>query len=121
MRGNIPWFYDAVQESLATQGNQHWNTTEGRLEVAIDRWMNGYKSNLTEVLFFLDIWSVGLSKTLFYETDDACNQVIRFAKLGRTNSGAIHRIDLGDRFYHFSVDDMGTVIDVLHVPTRNPR
>ncbi len=78
-------------------------------------------SNLTEVLFFLDIWSVGLSKTLFYETDDACNQVIRFAKLGRTNSGAIHRIDLGDRFYHFSVDDMGTVIDVLHVPTRTPR
>ena len=33
MRGNIAWFYGAPQESLATQGNQYWNSTEGRIEV----------------------------------------------------------------------------------------
>ncbi|MCP5525479.1 MAG: VCBS repeat-containing protein [Verrucomicrobiales bacterium] len=118
MRGNIPWFYDAPQESLATQGNQFWNSTEGRLEVAIDRWQRGYRSNLSEVLFFLEIWSLGLDKMKFYETDDACRQVIRFARLRRNAAGFIDRVDLGDRCYEFGIDADGNVIELRHVPAR---
>jgi len=116
MRGNIPWFYDSPQESLATQGNQHWNSTEGRLQVAADRWLRGYTSNLTEVLFFIDLWSAGLDKGLFFETDDASNQVIRFVRLGRTAAGHVDRIDLGDRRYEFAVDADGVVTDIRHLP-----
>jgi hypothetical protein len=116
MRGNIDWFYAAPQESLATQGNQHWNSTEGRLEVALDRWNRGYRSNLTEVLFFLDVWSLGLDKTKFYENDNACNQVISFARLGRNRKGHIERIDLGDRYYQFVVDDQGVATRIVHLP-----
>jgi hypothetical protein len=119
MRGGIDWFYGAPQESLATQGNQFWNSTEGRLEVAISRWNRGFRSNLTEVLFFLDIWSMGLEKVKFYEIDNACNQVISFARLGRNGTGCINRIDLGDRYYQFDVDDKGVVKGLVHVPGRH--
>ena len=117
--GNIDWFYGAPQESLATQGNQFWNSTEGRIEVAIDRWKRGYRSNLTEVLFFLDIWSLGLEKVKFYEIDNACNQVISLRRLGRNRRGYIDRIDLGDRYYEFDVDDDGVVTGLLHTPERS--
>ncbi len=116
MRGNIDWFYVATQESLATQGNQYWNSTEGRLQVAVDRWNRGYRSNLTEVLFFLDIWSLGLNKIKFYENDNACNQVISFARLRRNSQGYIDRIDLGDRYYQFVVDDQGVATEIVHAP-----
>ena len=118
MRGNIDWFYASPQESLATQGNQYWNSTEGRLEVALDRWHRGYHSNLTEVLFFLDIWSLGFNKVKFYENDNACNQVLSFARLGRNAKGYIDRIDLGDRYYQFGVNDKGVVTGVIHVPRK---
>jgi len=118
MRGNVDWFYAAPQESLATQGNQYWNSTEGRLEVAIDRWNRGYRSNLTEVLFFLDIWSLGLNKIKFYENDNACNQVISFARLGRNPQGYIDRIDLEGRYYQFVVDNKGVATQIVHVPDK---
>lgn len=121
MRGNTDWFYGAVQESLATQGNQYWNTTEGRLRVAIDRWHRGYRSNLTEVLFFLDVWSLGLNKIKFSENDNACNQTISFAQLGRNPQGYINRIDLGDRYYEFVVDEKGIATELVHAPDDKSR
>jgi hypothetical protein len=116
MRGNISWFYDAPQESLATQGNQFWNSTEGRIEVAIDRWRRGFKSNLSEVLFFMEIWSLGLDKMKFCENDNACRQVFSFAKLRRNAQGYIDRVDLGDRYYEFAVNDLGVVTALVHTP-----
>ena len=116
MRGNSPWFYGAPQESLATQGNQFWNSTEGRIQVALDRWARGYKSNLTEVLFYMDIWSLGYDKMKFSENDNACNWVFSYAKLRRNGQGYIDRVDLSDRYYEFVVDDKGVVTDLVHVP-----
>lgn len=116
MRGNIMFFYNAPQESLATQGNQYWNSTEGRLEVAIDRYKRGFKSNLSEVLFFMEIWSLGLDKLTFCENDNACRQVYAFAKLRRNKDGYIDQINLGDRYYEFAIDEHGRVTDLLHVP-----
>lgn len=116
MRGNIAWFYGAPQESLATQGNQYWNSTEGRIQVALDRWKRGYKSNLTEVLLFMEIWSMGLDKIKFCENDNACNQEIFFARLRRNRHGYIDYVDLGGRYYEFVVDEKGVVTDVVHTP-----
>ena len=116
MRGNINWFYTAPQETLATQGNQHFNSTEGRLQVAAERFANGFKGNLTEVLFFIDVWSAGLDKVIFYENDNASNQVLRFVRLRRTPLGHINRLDLGDRRYEFAVDEEGVVTEILHLP-----
>lgn len=116
MRGNINWFYTAPQETLATQGNQHFNSTEGRLQVAAERFTNGFKGNLTEVLFFIDVWSAGLDKVIFYENDNASNQVLRFVRLRRTPLGHIDRLDLGDRRYDFAVDEEGVVTEILHLP-----
>ena len=116
MRGNIEWFYGSPQESLATQGNQYWNSTEGRIQVALDRWQRGYKSNLTEVLFFLDIWSLGYNVIKFYENDNSCNQVIEFAELRRNQHGYIDRIGFADRYYEFKVNSSGVAVEVVHAP-----
>jgi hypothetical protein len=56
----------------------------------------------------------------FYEVDNACNQVIGFARLGRNGKGCINRIDLGDRYYQFDVDDNGVVKGIVHVPEKKP-
>ena len=119
MRGNISWFYGAPQESLATQGNQFWNSSEGRIEVAMDRWKRGFPSNLSEVLFFMEIWSLGLDKMKFCENDNACRQVFSFAKLRRNRHGYIDRVELGDRYYEFAVDEHGVVTALLHTPERS--
>ena len=118
MRGGIDWFLVSPQESLATQGNQHWNSTEGRIQVAIDRFNKGYTSDLTEVLFFLDIWSVGLNKVRFCENDNANNQVFRYAQVRRTAKSHIDRIDFGNGYsYEFKVDDKGVTTGLVHVPS----
>jgi hypothetical protein len=115
MRGGIDWFLTAPQESLATQGNQHWNTTEGRLQVAIERFRKGFASNLGEVLLFIEIWSLGMDKVRFCENDNANNQVFSYAKVRRTASGYIDRIDLGNRYYEFAVNPNGVVTQLKHV------
>lgn len=57
----------------------------------------------------------------FYENDNACNQVISFARLGRNPKGYINRIDLGDRYYQFVVDDKGVATGIVHVPEKTRR
>ncbi|MEI8211933.1 MAG: tandem-95 repeat protein [Planctomycetota bacterium] len=113
MRGDIAWFLDNPQESLATQGNQYWNSGEGRLQVAINRWYQGYDTNITEVLFFMDVLSLGLSKILLCENDGYSDQVISFAKLSRNQWGFIDGVFVNGREYRFSVDNKGKVTQVL--------
>ncbi|MBI5834354.1 MAG: VCBS repeat-containing protein [Armatimonadetes bacterium] len=117
MRGGIDWFLGAPQESLATQGNQHWNSTEGRLQVAIDRFRRGFRGNVDQVLLMLDLWSVGLDKVRFCENDNANNQVFRYAQVHRTPQGCIDRIDLGGgRVYEFAVDAQGLTTGIVKAP-----
>ena len=94
--------------------------SRGRIEVAIDRFRRGYASNITEVLFFLDVWSLGLDKAKFYEIDNASRQVISYVKLRRTPKGCIDRIDLRDRYYEFTVDDNGVVTGIVHPLNAHP-
>lgn len=109
MRGSIAWFHGAPQESLATQGNQFWNSGEGRIQVAIDRFRRGFTGNATEVLFFMDVLSQGLDKMQLCENDDASNRVISFARLHRNPQGFIDQVDVNGRSYRFAVDDQGVV------------
>ncbi|MFM2012962.1 MAG: hypothetical protein RLZZ396_1746, partial [Planctomycetota bacterium] len=113
MRGNISWFLNNPQESLATQGNQYWNSGEGRLQVAVNRWYQGYDTNITEVLFFMDVFSLGLNKIQLCENDGYSDQVISFAKLTRNQWGYIDGVSVNGRDYRFSVDNQGKVTDIL--------
>ncbi|MBK8100453.1 MAG: VCBS repeat-containing protein [Planctomycetes bacterium] len=112
MRGDIVFFLGAPQESLATQGNQFWNSSEGRIEVALDRWQRGYRSNLTEVLFYIDLLSKGADKVRFCENDDANNLVVRYARLTRDAKGFIGGIQVGSRSWQFTNDANGVVVAV---------
>jgi len=113
MRGNLSWFLGSPQESLATQANQFWNSGEGRIEVAINRWYRGYESNLTEVLMFMDVLSQGFDKMQLCENDGYSDRVISFAALSRNQWGYIDGVTVNGHDYRFGVDDKGRVTDVL--------
>jgi hypothetical protein len=53
---------------------------------------------------------------VFCENDNACRQVFAFARLHRNAAGFIDRVDLGDRYYEFAVDEQGTVTNLVHRP-----
>jgi autotransporter-associated beta strand protein len=113
MRGNIRWFLDNPQESLATQANQFWNSGEGRLEVAVNRWCRGFDSDLTEVLFFMDVLSQGFDKMQLCENDGSSDRVISFASLRRNQWGYIDGVTVNGHDYRFTVNDRGRVTTLL--------
>jgi len=125
MRGNIGWFFQNSQESLATQGNQHWPHSEGRFVGAIDRWRRGVESgispmmaNVTEVVTFLDFISAGLNKVVMYDTHGVktpyphATYAITHAWLERNDKGYITRMTIEDRVYQFTLDSDGIVTGV---------
>ncbi len=124
MRGNIDGFLNTRQESLATQGNQHWADSEGRIVGAIDRFYEGenlgiepMKANISEVLFFLDLQSAGMNKVKMYDIDAQLSPRLAIwdvydAQLERNDLGYITRVAIEDRWYEFTVDSLGIVTDV---------
>ena len=121
MRGDIDWFLGAQQESLATQANHHWARSESRLIGAILRFEQGYKSNINEVVFYLDVLSAGLNKLPMVHPWASGNPTlvnfnVEYAWLTRNDKGYITDIHIGDRHYGFNVDEQGRVIGLRCYP-----
>ena len=111
---NVQFFLDNPQESLATQGNQHWVDSEGRLIGAIDRFRQGFTPNLTEALTFLDFQSVGLNRVPMFDIEPSAATSravwnVSWADLRRDDRGYITEIIMADsgRRYRFTVTDKG--------------
>lgn len=121
MRGNIDWFLGSQQETFATQANHHWARSEARLIGAILRYLQGYKSNINEVVFFLDILSAGQNKlAMLHPWGEGKPLMVNFnpeyAWLTRNDKGYITDIRIGDRHYGFDVNENGRVIGLRTYP-----
>ncbi len=121
MRGDIDWFLSAQQETLATQANHHWARSESRLIGAILRYLQGYKSNINEVVFYLDILSAGQNKLpMFHPWGSGkpalVNFNVEYAWLTRNDKGYITDVRIGDRHYGFTVDEQGRVVGLRTYP-----
>ena len=121
MRGDIDWFLGSQQESFATQANHHWARSESRLIGAILRYLQGYKSNINEVVFFLDVLSAGQNKLPMFHPWGAGNPPmvnfnVEYAWLTRNDRGHITDIHIGDRHYGFIVNEGGRVIGLRAYP-----
>lgn len=121
MRGDIDWFLSAQQETLATQANHHWARSESRLIGAILRYLQGYKSNINEVVFYLDVLSAGQNKLPMLHPwgsgkPTLVNFNVEYAWLTRNDKGYITDVRIGDRHYGFSVDDNGRVVGLRTYP-----
>ncbi|MBN2292983.1 MAG: cadherin-like domain-containing protein [Pirellulales bacterium] len=120
MRGSIDWFLENPQESLATQANQHWVDSEGRIIGAVDRFGRGYTSNLSEVLTFLDFLSIGMNRIPMFDIDAGDGEAIwnvSYANLQRNNLGYITRLYVNGHVYEFEVDEYGIYFGVVTHPT----
>lgn len=125
MRGDVKFFLENPQESLATQANQHWSHSEARLIGALDRFARARQpgqeilaSNLTEVVLFLDFLSVGLDRVAMYDTRGVLTPYphtehrISHAWLERDDDGRVLAIEHGRRRYDFELDAAGRVVEV---------
>lgn len=121
MRGDIDWFLGSQQETFATQANHHWARSESRLIGAILRYLQGYKSNINEVVFFLDVLSAGQNKLPMFHPWGAGNPPmvnfnVEYAWLTRNDRGYITDIHIGDRHYGFIVNESGRVTGLRTYP-----
>ncbi|MBQ1960452.1 MAG: VCBS repeat-containing protein [Akkermansia sp.] len=121
MRGDIDWFLGSQQESLATQANHHWARSESRLIGAILRYLQGYKSNINEVVFYLDVLSAGQNKLPMLHPWGTGNPTlvnfnVEYAWLTRNDRGYITDVRIGDRHYGFNVDEKGRVTGLRTYP-----
>lgn len=121
MRGDIDWFLGSQQETFATQANHHWARSEARLIGAILRYLQGYKSNINEVVFFLDVLSAGQNKlAMLHPWGEGNPPMVNFnpeyAWLTRNDKGYITDIRIGDRHYGFDVNENGRVIGLRTYP-----
>lgn len=125
MRGNIDWFLENSQESLATQANHHWANGPGRLIGAADRFRRGsgaglgpLKANINEVVTFIDFLSVGMNRVNLVETKyqaspKQVNWYNHYADLERDDRGYIRRITLDGRSYLFGINTNGVVTNLV--------
>jgi hypothetical protein len=125
MRGNIDWFLNSPQESLATQANHYWANAPGRIIGAIDRFsrattpeLQPLKANINEVITFIDFQSAGLNRINLVETKSLTSPqrvqwIDHFADLQRNDSGYITRLTVDNRTYTFDYNDLGIVTNVL--------
>ena len=121
MRGDIDWFLGSQQETFATQANHHWARSESRLIGAILRYLQGYKSNINEVVFFLDVLSAGQNKlAMLHPWGEGNPPMVNFnpeyAWLTRNDKGYITDIRIGDRHYGFEVNENGRVTGLRTYP-----
>lgn len=121
MRGDIDWFLGSQQESLATQANHHWARSESRLIGAILRYLQGYKSNINEVVFYLDVLSAGQNKLPMLHPWASGKPTlvdfnVEYAWLTRNDSGYITDVRIGNRHYGFDVDTNGRVVGLRTYP-----
>lgn len=124
MRGNIDWFLDSSQESLATQANHHWANGPGRLIGAVDRFRRSgaagagpMKANINEAVTFIDFISGGLNRVNLVETKyqaspKQVNWINHYADLVRDDNGRITRITVDGYTYQLTVNANGVVTNV---------
>lgn len=123
MRGNINWFLDNSQESLATQANHHFANGPGRLIGAVDRFRRAatgtepMKANINEVVTFIDFLSAGLNRVNLVETKyqaspKQVNWFNHYADLERNDKGHITSLIVDGHTYKFTLNSDGVVIDV---------
>ena len=121
MRGDIDWFLAAQQESLATQANHHWARSESRLIGGVLRYLQGYKSNINEAVFYLDVLSAGQNKLPMLHPWASGKPAlvdfnVEYAWLTRNDKGYITDVRIGDRHYGFNVDANGRVVGLRTYP-----
>ncbi|MBL8297988.1 MAG: VCBS repeat-containing protein [Rhodanobacteraceae bacterium] len=125
MRGSTGWFLVTPQETLATQGNQHWVSSQGRFVGAVDRFRRStqpgghpqMKHNMTEVVLFLDMLSVGLNKIPMYTThaDTRLRRTLwtlGSAWIERNDAGLPVNVDIDCTRYALEIDTIGRVTGV---------
>jgi Concanavalin A-like lectin/glucanases superfamily/Cadherin-like domain/FG-GAP-like repeat len=125
MRGTIDWFMGAPQESLATQGNQHWANALGRLVGAVDRFrrasgpgLGPLRANINEVVAFIDFESAGMNRVNLVETKyqaspKQVNWIDHYADLERDDRGRIQRITVEGQIYMLQMNANGVVTNLV--------
>lgn len=110
------FFTKAPQEFFASISNQWFSDSFNTLKLGLTRFSNGYKEPINQFLFFANIYSLGLDRTIFYTLDTTGNITKNHIPLTRDANNNINSLDYNGTRYLFNLDNKGNVLSINLVP-----
>lgn len=108
--GEGTYFQKNPQEFIASIANEWFHSSKSTLDLAISRFVDGYKEPLNQVLFFVDLFSNNSSQSTFYAIDSSGNISTQMALITRNANGSIIGLNYAGAIYNFVSDTAGNVI-----------
>jgi hypothetical protein len=112
LRNNLKLMCEARQEAFATLANQYFTNSEIMLDLSIRRWDRGITTCINQFLFFVDVYSKGTDRSVFYQIDTQGNIRYFFVHVGRNQNNHINKLFFGNKVFYFEIDSNGNVISI---------
>jgi hypothetical protein len=104
------FFQSAPQEFFASISNQYLASSMQTMELGFERLLQGYPEPLNQFLFFLEVYSLGGTSSLFFSQNDSCHYEVEAVNLERNAQGFIERVVVDEVPYDFVLDRAGNVV-----------
>jgi len=98
------------QEFFASIANQYFTDSRHTLRLALQRFDKKWPEPLNQLLFFVEVYSQGGDRTLFFEQDEKCNYTATTVPVGRDAKGRIDRLRWQGTEFRFELDEAGNVL-----------
>lgn len=111
VRGNVRFFLESPQEAFATLANQYFADSGLMMEFCHRRWTDGHRSNINQMLLFMEYLSEGKDFVKIYTLKPNGMMSAGTQPLERDEHGRISSISLGRGVATFKYDEADMVID----------
>ncbi|MEN8183994.1 MAG: hypothetical protein ABFS46_15820 [Myxococcota bacterium] len=108
-RSDTGLFRSAPQEFFASIANQYLSNSMQTMELGFERLLQGYAEPLNQFLFFLEVYSLSGTTSLFFTQSEACRYQVETVTLERNAKGFIRRVLVDGTPYEFVLDSRGYV------------
>ncbi|WP_297691158.1 hypothetical protein, partial [uncultured Eudoraea sp.] len=110
--GGNDFFQVYPQEFFASLANVFFSNSQLTLNLAIQRFNEGYKQPINQFLLMADALSVETNQTQFYVIDEVSNIDLTYYDIERNGNGFISKIFLNTQCLEFVYDENNFVIEI---------
>ena len=113
LRSNVggEFFQNAPQEFIASIANLWFCSTEHTLNLALQRFENGYIEPLNQFLYFTELYATNSNNTQFYTVDTDANISMQSVPVFRNSDAFINQFEYDNLNYYFELDSFGNVLN----------
>jgi len=116
LRSNVggEFFQNAPQEFIASIANLWFCSTEHTLNLALQRFENGYIEPLNQFLYFTELYATNSNNTQFYTVDTDANISMQSVPVFRNSDAFINQFEYDNLNYYFELDSFGNVLNYYY-------